>query len=157
VGLEPDGTIVAADDNQLVWFSPDGQKLRTSDPFKEIVGGDLSPSGMAIDSAGNIYLVSSSEYQVFIFSSQGQLITKFGSEGDADDQFDFSPDAIAVDSQQRIFVHGNYSVHVFDGKGNFITDSGIEANANDLAFTPQHDLLLIDQSNKQVVKYHLNK
>jgi len=157
LAIEPDGTLVAADDQNLIWFSPQGQQLRTSDTFQELTGDDISSNALAIDSAGNIYLAGNSAYKIYIFSPQGKLTTKFGSEGDADDQFDFNPDALALDAQGRLYTHANYSLHTFDAQGNFLTDTGIDTNTFDMAFTPQNDLLVIDYTAHQVVQYHLNR
>ena len=59
------------------------------------------------------------------FDSNGKFITKWGSEGTGDGQFN-GPEGIAIDSSGNVYVseYGNNRIQKFDSNGNFITKWG---------------------------------
>lgn len=157
IAAQADGSVVAATDEGLIWFNSDGQVARKSDTFKEMLNLDLSPSNLAIDKQGNVYVVGSSAYEVFIFTPQGKLLKRFGSEGDADDQFRFEPSVVAVDAKGRIVVDGRENLSYFDATGRLIGDTGEGTGPEDLAFTPDGRLLMLSSSYNRLIEYQVNR
>ena len=75
------------------------------------------PGGIAVDSAGNIYVADTGNNRVQKFGKSGQFLTKWGSIGSANGQF-HRPEGIAVDSNGNVFVADadNHRVQVFNFK-----------------------------------------
>src|SRR2546425_927986 len=90
-------------------------------------GQFFSPNGIAIDLAGNVYVVDSVNNRVQKFDSNGNFITKWGSTGTGDGQF-VCDCHIAVDSPGNVYVdeNGNKRVQKFESNGKFITKWGPE-------------------------------
>ena len=86
------------------------------------IGG---PSGIDVDSSGNVYVGDVGNGRIQKFDSDGNFITKWGSYGTEDGQFDY-PNGIAVDSSDNVYVSevGNHRIQKFDSNGNFITKWG---------------------------------
>ncbi|HPI02463.1 MAG TPA: SBBP repeat-containing protein, partial [Candidatus Goldiibacteriota bacterium] len=72
------------------------------------------PYGVAVDSAGNVYVADYNNDRIQKFTSSGVFITKWGSYGNADGQFN-SPRGVAVDSAGNVYVadSGNNRVQKF--------------------------------------------
>jgi DNA-binding beta-propeller fold protein YncE len=62
-----------------------------------------NPSGIATDSADNVYVVELGNKRVQKFDSSGNFITKWGTNGTENGQFD-SPQGIATDSAGNVYV-----------------------------------------------------
>jgi sugar lactone lactonase YvrE len=90
------------------------------------------PTGIAIDSKQNIYVVDAGNFEVKKLDSAGRLLTSWGSFGSEEGQFK-NPSEILVDSN---FVHvadtGNSRIQTFDTDGNYMRswgDSGIRSQS----------------------------
>jgi len=60
-----------------------------------------SPSGIAVDSQGNVYMTVGN--QIFRFSSNGTILDKFGGQGQGLAEF-FDPQGLFIDSQGMLYV-----------------------------------------------------
>ena len=95
-------------------------------------GGQFSsPTGIAVDSSGNVYVADQSNNRVQKFDSNGNLLLVWGSYGSAGGQF-INPMGIAVDSSGNVYVadFGNHRVQKFDSSGNFITSWTVTNSLN---------------------------
>ncbi|TRY99256.1 hypothetical protein DNTS_022818 [Danionella cerebrum] len=94
---------------------PTGVAVDTSgDIINKIGSGRLmGPKGVAVDRNGHIIAVDNKACCVFIFQSNGKLVTKFGARGTADRQF-AGPHFVAVNNKNEIVVTDfhNHSVKV---------------------------------------------
>lgn len=116
--------------------------------------GDLQ--ALAIDSGGNIYLVDSEKNCVMKLSSDGRFITKWGSYGSEDGQFDI-PHGIAVASDGSLYVtdYGNHRVQKFTADGTFIGKFGEErlVSPSGIASAPDGSVYVADTSNNCIYKF----
>jgi tripartite motif-containing protein 71 len=92
-----------------------GNELTTSSRSIDNIGG------IAIDKFSNIYLADSSNHTIQKFDSAGKFITKWGSTGSGDAQFNGTLD-IATDPIANVYIFDgdNQSIHKFDSEGKFL-------------------------------------
>jgi DNA-binding beta-propeller fold protein YncE len=156
ITVDPEGNVWVADadgkngkGHVVVKFSPAGKVLMTLG--KPGMPGDAPgffnrPTGVAIARNGDIFVADGhggdSNARVVKFSKDGKFITTWGRKGSSAGEFD-APHAIAVDSQERVYVadRSNNRVQVFDAAGKFLADwrqfgrpSGIYVDAHDVIY-----------------------
>jgi streptogramin lyase len=116
--------------HQVVKFSPDGKVLMTLG--KAGMPGDAPgyfnrPTGVAIARNGDIFVADGhggdSNARIVKFSKTSEFMTTWGKKGTTAGEFD-TPHAIAVDSQERVYVadRSNDRVQVFDASGKFLAE-----------------------------------
>ena len=110
--------------NRILKLSKDGKLIST---IENSSNASFNHShGIAIDSkTGDVYIVDRDLALVQKFDSEGNFITKWGSKGTGDGQFD-RPWDIASDFNGYVYVtdSANSRVQKFDSEGNFITKWG---------------------------------
>jgi DNA-binding beta-propeller fold protein YncE len=113
-----------------------GEGCRDPDGGGPLVPGDGQfdgPTDIAIDAAGNIYVVDSGNHRIQKFDSTGKFLGKWGARGSGDGQFEF-PIGIALDSSGKfayVTDKGNHRIQKFDVSSSpvrFITKWGSECN-----------------------------
>lgn len=77
------------------------------------------PRGIAVDSAGDVYVVDAYNYRLQKFDGDGVYLLEWGVFGMGDGQFYF-PLGVAVDNQDRVFVADGTGVQIFDSSGSFL-------------------------------------
>ena len=118
------------------------------------------PTGIAIDSKQNIYVVDAGNFEVKKLDSAGRLLTSWGSFGSEEGQFK-NPSGILVDSN---FVHvadtGNSRIQTFDTDGNYIRswgDSGISSQSLtspvSISFDSDGNFVVSDTALNKISKY----
>ncbi|GAA6083955.1 tripartite motif-containing protein 3-like isoform X1, partial [Tachysurus ichikawai] len=111
----------------------------------------MGPKGISVDRNGHIIAVDNKACCVFIFQSNGKLVTRFGARGSLDRQFaeksgsnfkqeqklsksgpGFSPHFVAVNNKNEIIVTDfhNHSVKVFSADGEFLFKFGSHGEGN---------------------------
>jgi len=117
--------------------------------------------GMAIDKFNNIYLANSSNHTIQKFDSAGKFITKWGSTGSGDAQFNGTLD-IATDVFSDVYVadSGNNRIQKFDSAGKFITKWGSTGSGDaqfngtlDIATDPTSNVYIFDGHSKSIQKF----
>ena len=93
--------------------------------YGSVEGQLLYPVGVAVDSAGNVYVTDQSNHRIQKYDSSGNFLDQLGSYGTDDGQFNY-PSDVVVDSANNIYVveHQNARVQKFDANGNFLTKWG---------------------------------
>jgi NHL repeat len=165
--IEPHGAAVDYDGNiwvadaqarpgkgfQVTKLSPEGRvllKLGKPGEGRGLKGLDTfdAPTGVAIASNGDIFVseghggINDDNSRIMKFAKDGRFIKAFGTRGTGDGQLR-SPHAIAIDSQDRVFVGDrmNSRVVIFDREGTFVAawkqfgrPSGIYVDKNDMLY-----------------------
>ena len=77
-----------------------------------------SPNGIANDANDDIYITEFQNNRVRKFSSNGELLSQWGTSGNENGQF-LNPTGIAIDSEGNIYVSesGNHRVQKFSANG----------------------------------------
>jgi len=90
-----------------------------------------TPSGIATDSSGNVFVADYGNDRIQKFDSSGTYLSQFGTTGAGNGQFD-SPRWIAIDSSNNIYVTevGNLRVQKFNSAGTYITQWGSFGSGN---------------------------
>ncbi|MDH7489838.1 MAG: TIGR03663 family protein [Anaerolineae bacterium] len=80
------------------------------------------PRGVAVDAAGNIYVVDTGNHRVQVFDANGRYLRGWGQYGSGPGEFN-EPWGIAVDKEGNVYVADtwNYRVQKFDQDGKFVT------------------------------------
>ena len=58
---------------------------------------------VAVESSGHVYVADELNHRIQKFDSDGTFITKWGSRGAGDGQFDF-PTGVALDSYSNVYI-----------------------------------------------------
>lgn len=156
ITVDHDGNVWVADadgkngkGHVVVKFSPTGKVLMTLG--RAGMPGDAPgyfnrPTHVAIARNGDIFVSDGhggdSNARIVKFSKDGKFLTTWGKKGSGPGEFD-TPHAIALDSQERVYVadRSNSRVQVFDANGKFLADwrqfgrpSGVYVDANDVIY-----------------------
>ena len=83
------------------------------------------PAGIALDSAGNVYVADEWMNRVSVFDPEGEFLASWGSSGDGDGQFN-RPSGLAFDADDNLFVVDslNHRVQKLTRDGAFLAKWG---------------------------------
>lgn len=124
-------------------------------------GEFLTPAGINVDSAGNVFVAEGNGNRVQKFDNNGNFIRKFGFPGDVDGGF-VSPSGVAVDPVGRIYVTDQFTNRVskFDSTGIFLTtwggtgsSSGKFLGPSGVAVDSAGDIYVSDTNNHRIEKF----
>lgn len=90
-----------------------------------------TPADVAVDSAGNIWVVDKGNNRIQKFNAKGEYLFKFGSFGSGSGQFS-SPAALAIDPKGNIWVadKGNSRVQKFNSFGLYLSQFGTKGTGD---------------------------
>ena len=140
IAVDAAGYVYVSDlvNNRIQKFTSDGVFITKwgSESFGD---GQFTPYGIAVDASGNVYVMDDSRIyakdasgnmyvaddtnnRIQKFTSDGSFITKWGSGGSGDGQFNNSSD-IAVDAAGYVYVpdDANHRIQKFTSDGVFVT------------------------------------
>ncbi len=138
---------------QVTKLSPTGQvllKLGKAGVGAGLKGLDTfdAPTGVAVASNGDVYIseghgeTTDNNSRIVVFDKNGKFLRTFATRGTGDGQLR-SPHAIAMDSQDRLYVadRSNSRIVVFDKDGKFLAawkqfgrPSGLAIDKNDMLY-----------------------
>lgn len=120
--------------------------------------------GVAVDSAGNIWVADATNNRIQKFDPDGVYLDQFGAGGTADGQFN-SPRGIAIDSADNIWVvdQQNNRIQKFDASGAFLLKVGGLASGagngqffipGDIAVDSSDNVWVADRGNDRIQKFN---
>jgi subtilisin family serine protease/DNA-binding beta-propeller fold protein YncE len=126
-------------------------------------GQFATPTGIAVDSGGNPWVVDAYNYRVQKLNSKGEYLSKFGSNGSGNGQFSFPPiGGIAVDPEGNVWIAdtNNNRVQKFNSKGEYLSKFGAKGSGNGqfsgpagIAVGPDGYVWVLDAGNNRVQKF----
>jgi DNA-binding beta-propeller fold protein YncE len=118
------------------------------------------PRGLAVDSAGNIFVADSNNDRLQKYSTAGNFLNVIGKRGQGQGEF-VEPGGIAIDPNGNIYVAdvSNNRVQKLKPDGSFLAEwkgpeGGIQPR--DIAIGPDNLIYVVDQGHSRVVKFDPN-
>ena len=117
-----------------------------------------TPTAIAVDAAGNVYVAEGNGNRVQKFDGNGTWLLKFGTPGSAAGEF-VTPTGIAVDSAGNIYVSDSQDptnqVSKFNSSGTFLNfvGSGL-LGPSGVAVDSANNVYILDGNNHRIRKYN---
>ena len=119
-------------------------------------GQFLTPTGIAVDTAGNVYVAEGNGNRFQKFDGNGTFLAKFGIPGDVPGGF-VTPSGIAVDSAGNIYVSDNFTNRIskFNSSGTYLSSLGPGGflSASGVAVDSADNVYVSDANNHRIRKY----
>ncbi|MFZ6019727.1 MAG: hypothetical protein ACOYXO_08965, partial [Chloroflexota bacterium] len=145
---------VVANGDDLAVLNPDGTiEWMVKDAIESVAGESELSAYLGGDGLGNFYLAGSFVSSVFKYSPDGKYLNRFGSGGEDASQFR-AINAIAVDSQGRIYVSDIKGIMVFNPDGQYLRTINVPGVVFGMDFG-QDDRLYTVSNQPQVVVYQV--
>jgi hypothetical protein len=115
IAVDGSGNIYIAMFDEIQKYTSAGSLIAQWEPFSQFTnGGQLGIGGIAADKAGDLFVTARDLNQIWMFSNSGQVLTRWGSSGTGDGQFD-GPSGLAVDLDGNVYVAdtGNHRIQKF--------------------------------------------
>ena len=163
IAIDSSGNMYATVNDSIKKFNSTGNLLNTWGSTGSENGYFNFPTGIALDSLGNIYVSDTENNRIQKLDSSGNYITSWGTLGSGNGNFK-SPAGIAV-SGNYIYVAdmGNYRVQEFDLNGNYVSSLGSKGNNNTqfnssiaVANDSSGNIYVADYYNGRVLEYDSN-
>lgn len=148
---DPSGTLYVADNNRIWKLAPSGEVTTLADGMLD------TPSGLAIDEAGNLFVADTGNNAIRKITPQGEVTTLAGFNG---------PVGVAVDKKGVVYVADTYNDRIgrisptgevsilAGGSGPGYSDGVGEAVRFDtpcaVALTPEGNLIVADTGNNAI-------
>jgi streptogramin lyase len=116
------------------------------------------PSGLTVDSSGNVYVADSGNDRIQKFDASGAFLTKWGASGSANGEFNMPTD-VATDSLGEVYVtdRDNNRIQRFSSTGAFLGKWGTMGSGNGQFQQPvavtvdsQRNVYVVDYANGRV-------
>ena len=132
------------------------------DPGESDIDGSLIwPTAIDLDSNGNLYVTDEWLNRVAIFSSDGDWLGSWGSNGSGEGQFD-KPSGLAIDSEDNLFIvdTGNDRIQKYSKDGEMLAQWGEHGSGEGqfdmpwgITIDSQGDIYVADWRNDRIQKF----
>jgi len=140
--------------NRIQVFNTDGEFLMTWGTRGSELGQLMTPTGLTVDSSGNIWVVDRGNSRVQSFTTNGEHLSTWGSEGSNDGEF-LSPTSIAIDADGLMYVSeaDGTRVQILTAEGEYLATPISTLNApHGIAFDSAGTMYIADTMNGIVRK-----
>jgi streptogramin lyase len=147
--------------NTIQKFSSDGKFITAWGSFGSCKGQLEYPTGVAVDSKGQVYISDNGNARVQKFSSDGKFITAWGINGTGSGQFN-GMYGLALDPLGNVYVvdSGNNRIQKFSSDGKFITAwgsfgiaDGQFSHPRGIALDSLSNVYVVDSGNNRIQKF----
>lgn len=144
--------------NRIQVFDTDGEFLMTWGERGSAPGQLMTPTGLTVDSSGNIWVVDRGNSRVQSFTPDGEHLNIWGSEGGDDGEF-LTPTSIAIDADGFIYISEAQGtrVQILTPEGEHLATPISTLNApHGIAFDSTGTMYIADTMNGLVRKLERN-
>lgn len=168
VAVDAAGNVYAVDqgNHRVQKFSGAGVTESGASPARFLLtwgtpGPFISPLGIALDAAGNVYVTDASINRVQKFSATGVLLTMWGTSGTGNGEF-YAPIGIAIDAAGFVYVvdSANDRIQKFTANGSYVGQWGVPGTGNGEFDSPHGvlvdaagDVYVADADNHRIQKF----
>ena len=163
IAVSPNGQIVVSDweKSQIFFFSSNGKVVNIIG--KENGGFIKLPAGIVFNKEGHLFVADRGNHCVWELTSDGDLVTKFGTPGSHPGQLNF-PYGITISERNNIIVSesGNSRISIFSSKGDFMCcfgelgeEPGKFNHPRHLCLNSRNQLVVSDEMNQRVQLFDL--
>ena len=114
---------------RITAYSLDSEFFGTFGSFGEGDGQFISPTALAVDSVGRVYLSDEHTHRITVFEPEGTFLASGGVHGDSPGELD-GPSGMALDDEDNLYIadHRNHRIQKFTNDGRFLFGFGSEGS-----------------------------
>ena len=129
--------------------------------FGEADGQFVSPTSVALDSRGHVYVSDEFTHRITEYDADGAFLSKWGMHGSGDGELD-GPSGLAFDGEDKLYVvdHLNNRVQKFTRDGRFLLGFGAQGTGDGqfnlpwgITIDPRGEVYVADWRNDRIQRF----